>query len=180
MARREPQRRDDRQGHRGISQRHQRVVDDVEPLELVELDAPPIAGDAVELLVSVELGDVLPDVEPVPVAPIELVPSLGDVPVVPALPVVVLPPSELEPVVEDGEVDAVDEVDGVEPGVDVLLVVDEVVLDSRFVHAPSERAATTASTPAVTWVRVIFIRNSLNGSRIRVSERAAETALPRL
>lgn len=166
MAGGQAQRCDDRQGQGRSTQGHQRVVDDeLEPVEPVELDAPPIDGDAVELVVS--LPDVLPvelpDVEPVPVAPIELVPP---VPLVPGE-VLALPLREPEPVVVDGDVDAVDElVDGVEPGVVVLLVVDEVVLDSRFVHAPSERAATTASTPAVTWVRVIFIRELLEGSRI--------------
>ena len=108
----------------------------------VELDAPPIDGDAVE--------------PPVPVAPMELVP-LDEVPGVVsvlALPVVVLLFIELEPVVPDGDVEAVDE--GVEPGVVV-----EAVLESRLVQAPSDMAATTASTPAVIWVRVIFIRNSL-------------------
>ncbi|HTH77435.1 MAG TPA: hypothetical protein VL593_00555 [Ramlibacter sp.] len=131
-----------------MTQLHQRVVDD----EPVELDAPPMDGDAVELLVSL----------PVPVAPIELVP-LDEVPGVVsvlALPVVVplLLMEPPEPVVVDGDVDAVDEVEGGEPGV---VVVVEAVLDSRFVHAPSDRAAATASTPAVIWVRVNFIRNSL-------------------
>jgi hypothetical protein len=132
-----------------VTQSHQRVVDEVEPDEPVELDAPPIDGDAVELL----------DVLPVPVAPIELVP-LDEVPGVVsvlALPVVV-PLLLIEPVVLEGDVEAVDEVEGVEPGV---VVVVEAVLDSRFVQAPRDIAATTASTPAVIWVRVIFIRNSL-------------------
>lgn len=127
-----------------MTQFHQRVVE-LEPVVPVELDAPPIDGDAVEPLVP-----------PVPVAPMELVP-LDEVPGVVsvlALPVVVLLFIELEPVVPDGDVEAVDE--GVEPGVVV-----EAVLESRLVHAPSESAPTTASTPTVTWVRVIFIRNSL-------------------
>jgi hypothetical protein len=150
----QPQRCEHRQGERTRAQVHQRFVEEAEP---VELDAPPIDGDAVELLVSLL---VLPDELPVPVAPIELVPP-DDVPGVvpmPALPVVV-PLLLIEPPEpgDDGDVEAVDELDGEEPGVVVL----DAVLDSRFVHAPSDMAATTASTPAVICVRVIFIRNSL-------------------
>lgn len=155
MARAQPQRCEHRQGQGGMTQIHQRVV--VVPDEPVELDAPPIDGDAVELLVSVL---VLPVALPVPVAPIELVPLdevLGVVSVL-ALPVVV-PLLLIEPVVLEGDVDAVDEVEGGDPGVVVVVV--EAVLDSRFVQAPSDMAATTASTPAVIWVSVIFIRNSL-------------------
>ncbi len=145
MTRGQPQRCEHRQGQGGAAQVHQRVVE-LEPDVPVELDAPPMDGDAVEL----------PDEPPVPVAPMELVP-LDDVPglvSVLALPVVV-PLLLMEPDVPEGDVEAVDE--GVEPGV----VVVEAVLDSRFVHAPSESAPATASTPTVTWVRVIFIRNSL-------------------
>jgi hypothetical protein len=142
-----------------MTQIHQRVV--VVPDEPVELDAPPIDGDAVELLVSVlVLPLVVPVALPVPVAPIELVPLdevLGVVSVL-ALPVVV-PLLLIEPVVLEGDVEAVDDVEGGDPGVVVVVV--EAVLDSRFVQAPSDMAATTASTPAVIWVSVIFIRNSL-------------------
>jgi hypothetical protein len=149
-------------------------------VEPAELDAPPIAGDVVELLalVPVSLPERVALPETVPVAPMELVPLVGapvDVSVLALL--LVEPP---EPVVVDGDVDAVDElVEGVDPGVVVLLVVDEVVLDSRFVHAPSDRA-TTASTAAVSWVVVIFIRKLLERFAIGVRGRAAATALPRL
>lgn len=132
-----------------MTKAHQRVVE-LEPDVPVELDAPPMDGDAVELLVSLPLVPVPLDVLPVPVAPMELVP-LDDVPGVVSVLLI-------EPVVLDGDVEAVDEVEGEEPGV---VVVVEAVLDSRFVHAPSESAPTTASTPTVTCVKVIFIRNSL-------------------
>ena len=133
------------------------------PLEPVpvEPDALPVGGVALELVLPLPvlplmLPVALPEVEPVPVAPIEDVPplELGVLEVsVLALPVVV-PLPLIEPVVDDGDVDEVEElVEGV-PG--VVVVVDD-VLDSRLVQAPSERAAVTAKAAAVTWVKVIFI-----------------------
>jgi hypothetical protein len=110
--------------------------------------------------------DVEPDVEPVPVAPIELVPPVPLVGAPVDVSVLAEPVIDDEPLVEPGCVEAVDElVLGVEPG--VVVVVDEVVLDSRFWHAPSERAATTARAAAVAWVRVIFIRELLEWSRLQ-------------
>ncbi len=110
----------------------------------------------------------LPEVEPVPVAPIELVPPVPDVVLldVSVLAVPVLP-IEDEPLVEPGCVEAVEGlVEDGEPG-----VLDEAV-PSRFWQAPSERVATTARAAAVAWVGVIFIRELL--------EWAAVAALPRL
>lgn len=115
-----------------------------------------------ELLVPLPDSVALPETEPpVPVAPIELVPLVVE-PGVVVVSVLAVPElfMELEPVVVEGVVDEVEElVDGAVPG--VVLVVEDVVLDSRFVQAPSERAATTATAAAVAWVRVIFIRKLL-------------------
>jgi hypothetical protein len=143
---------------------------DVLPV-LLELDAPPIAGFALlEPLVS------LPeDVEPVPVAPIELVllePGVDDVSF-DAVPLVdepvELPPRLAEPL-PDGLVFELDAVLGLVP-------VEPVVVPLRL-QADSERAAVTAITAAVTWVRVIFIGKLLKSIRqIRESARAAATAL---
>jgi len=123
-------------------------------------------GDVAELLVASLL--VLP-VEPVPVAPIELVPELEPGVVVLLVLAVPEPLSVAEPLVEPGVVEAVDEfVEGV---VGDVLVVEDVVLDSRFVQAPSERAATTARAAAAAWVRVIFIRKLLEReTRFRACE----------
>jgi hypothetical protein len=119
---------------------HQRVAEAAP----VELEALPVAGLAVE---------------PVPVAPMELVlPELGDVDEVSleAVPVLepVLLPMLAEPLVEPGVV--------LEP-----VVVEPVPLDPVVVpvpgrlHADSERAATTDRAATVAWVKVIFIRKLL-------------------
>jgi hypothetical protein len=145
MACSQPQRRCRRQDQRPWTQAHQRVV-------VVLLLVEPVTPD-VPLLDGVELVE--PD-EPVPVAPIELV-----LPVVPLLPVVVselvLPEVELglvllEPVVVDGVVVVLLE-ELVEPGPAPVV--------SRLLHALRERAATTARTAAVAWVRDVFIRKLL-------------------
>ncbi|HEY8050362.1 MAG TPA: hypothetical protein VIE63_14400 [Ramlibacter sp.] len=158
---------------------------DVEPVvlpdELLIVPALPVVPVPVELLVlpGVELDVLepgiveLPLAEPVPVAPIEDVPpepvvSLLAVPVLPvlgdvevALPVVV-PDVPVLPVVVDGVV-------ADEPVV-VLFV------PSPRWHALSERAATTARTAVAVWVRVVFIRNSLEMG-VWSKGRAAPTAL---
>jgi len=121
----------------------------------------------------------------VPVAPIEDVePVLGVVLLVVVsvlllvLPVVVLgdvalplrlPEPVVLPVVVDGVVVELEELEAPVPLVPAL--------SARW-HAPSDRAATTVRVAAATWVRVVFIRNSLRWV-VRM-QRAAPTALNRL
>ena len=125
----------------------------VVPVLLVEPVTPDVPLPLEPVLEGDEPDE--PD-EPVPVAPIELV-----LPVVPLLPVVVselvLPLVELglvllEPVVVDGVVVLLEELVEPVPAVPVL---------SRLLHALRERAATTARTAAVAWVRDVFIRKLL-------------------
>jgi hypothetical protein len=119
------------------------------------------AAEAAPVAEPLMLPVALPEVEPVPVAPIELVlPELGAVddvsldavpvvePVVPALPLM-LPVDGVVVVLELPVV--VDE-----PGVPV-----EPVLVPWRLQAESESAATTARAAAAAWVRVIFIRELL-------------------
>ena len=119
----------------------------VEPLELLSVEEP-----------------VVPPVEPLPVLeplpapgpPIELV-----LPVVPPLlPVVVSLFPAVLPV--DGVVAALPD-----DGLVVVVLLEELdvggALASRFVQAPSDRAATTVSAAAAHCVRDIFIRKLLEG-----------------
>lgn len=110
----------------------------------MEPDAAP-DGEVAEPLVSLL-------VEPVPVAPIELVPLELGVDVEVSLDAVPVD----EPVV-DGDVPALPVVD--EPGVPVPPL-DPVVVPWRL-QADSETAATTARAATAAWVRVIFIRELL-------------------
>jgi len=92
---------------------------------------------------------------PVPDAPIELVPLVP--PVVPVVPVVPVPPAlfsvvdvlpvvlPLVPAVFDGLVGELLEAEPV---------------PACFEQAPSDRAATTATTAAAVWVREVFIRET--------------------
>jgi hypothetical protein len=128
------------------------VVEPVTPDVLPVLDVselPPVPEAPIELL---------PPVEPVPLAP--AVVSDGDEPLLAVPPVVplVLP---VAPAVVDGLVLGVDAVDG------VLVVVLEVVLlslASFLEQAPSDRAAATANTAAAVLVREVFIRETPLGS----------------
>lgn len=146
-------------------------------LPLLELDAPPIAGLALELLVSL-LGLLL-ELEPVPVAPIELVllePGVDDVSFE-AVPLdepveLPLPPRLAEPL-PDGllfEVPAV----VLEP-----VPLEPVVVPLRL-QADSERAAVTAITAAVTWVKVIFIGKLLKSIRRNSRKRKGSRDCPEL
>jgi hypothetical protein len=130
----------------------------------------PLVPLPLMLPLPVELGlDPLEPDEPVPVAPIELV-----LPVVPLLPVVVslLP---LLPVVVLGLVLLEPVVDGVVVLLDELVPAAPVL--SRLLHALRERAATTARTAAVTWVRDIFIRKLL-GWFVRSANRKGSRDCP--
>jgi hypothetical protein len=91
--------------------------------------------------------------EPVPLAPMELVPPLPLLPVVVSVLLEVEPVPPEEPVVLDGLVvllELLDPVPAPEPAVPA----------SRLLHALSERAATTARAATVACVRDVFIRNS--------------------
>jgi hypothetical protein len=113
---------------------------------LLDLDAPPIGLALVSLLLPV-----LPELEPVPVAPIELVllePGVDEV----SLEAVPLD----EPVVPLPLRPAVPLPDGLDLAVLPVVPLEPVVVPLRL-QADSERAAVTVRTAAVTWVRVIFI-----------------------
>jgi hypothetical protein len=129
----------------------------IEPLPLVLPLVPPLEPD-----------------EPVPVAPIELVPPLlpvvvSELPL--ALPVVELGLVLLEPRPAlpelDGEVVLLELVEP-DPAAPVL---------SRLLHALRERAATTARTAAVAWVRDVFIRKLL-GWFVRSANRKGSRDCP--
>ena len=139
MARGQPQRRRHRQGQHAVTHSHhshhshQRVADAAE--------APGLAIEPEEL------------VEPVPVAPMELVlPGVDDEVSLEAVPVLepVVLPMLAEPLVEPGVV--------LEP-----VVVEPVPLEPVAVpvpwrlHADRDRAAATEITATVAWVKVIFI-----------------------
>jgi len=137
--------------------------------DVVPLVVPPIAG----LLLVEELEEpgvvVLEPLRlPVPVAPID------DVPVVPVVAVVVSVLLVVLPVVVLGAVELALPLSVPLPVVPALPVVVDgvVVLDeladvplvpaaSFLWHAPRDRAATTERAATAVWVRVVFIRNSL-------------------
>jgi hypothetical protein len=154
-------------------------VVEVLPVPL-ELEAPPMAGFALEPLVSLLLPLVPLELEPVPVAPIELVllePGVDDVSLdaVPEPLVLPLPPRLAEPL-PDGLVLELPVV------VDELLApvpLEPVVVPLRL-QADSERAAVTATMAAVTWVRVIFIGKLLKSIREIREKRKGSRDCPEL
>jgi hypothetical protein len=126
-------------------------VDELMPELLLPVEPEPVEP---EPLAPIELVPPLPLVEPEPLADVSVL-LLPVLPVEPLPPAVLLEP-EPEPPLVDGLV-----LELVEP---VPLPLAPVVPAlSRLLHAPRDRAATTASTAAAVWVIDVFIRNSLRG-----------------
>jgi hypothetical protein len=144
----------------------------------LELEAVP-AGLALEPLVSLLLPLVPLELEPVPVAPIELVllePGVDDVSLDAVPEPVVLPlPLMAEPLPEGLVLElpvVVDELLAPVP-------LEPVVVPLRL-QADSERAAVTATMAAVTWVRVIFIGKLLKSIREIREKRKGSRDCPEL
>jgi hypothetical protein len=168
-----------------LAERHYFVVVVLllEPVPLppvVPLVLPPIDGFVLEpLLPEPEAPDVPPIelpvplvlpgvVEPVPLAPIDVVPPEPLVPAVVVsvlvleLPVVVLGDVVLAlPVMLPLPLDPVDPVVELPVPDELVAPVPEPPASPALWHAPSERAATTVMAAQAAWVRVVFIRNSL-------------------